>query len=285
VRVGVDIGGSGVRAARVDGGALASPIAARPAPAPSPEALVEAVASLAAELGATGVGVGVPGFVHDGVVLGSPNLPWLAGVDLRAALVERAGVPVAVGNDANVAALGAWAERGATEDLVVLTLGTGVGGGVVVGGRLLVGAGGTGAELGHIYVGGERSCGCGGVGCLETWCGTVGLRAGAAERGFRVSDGLDVVAAADAGEPWALDVLAEAATHLGFGLITLVNVFNPDAVVIAGGLAGARHHLGAAERALAHAVPPSAARVRIAWGGRADRWAILGAAAQLGAPE
>jgi glucokinase len=283
VRIGVDIGGSGVRAARVQGGAFASEIVARPLVDRSPARVLDAVADAIAPLGPAPVGVGVPGFVHRGVVLGSPNFPGWEGYDLQAALHARLGVPVAVGNDANVAALGAWAERGGDELLVLLTLGTGVGGGVVVDGRPLVGAGGTGAELGHLFVGGARRCGCGGVGCLETWCGTVGLCAAARERGVEVADGETVVAAADAGEPWALEVLAGAALHLGRALVSLVNVFNPDVVVIAGGLAAARRHLVSAEDHLrVHGVPPSVARARIVWGGRAERWAILGAAAQLG---
>lgn len=150
----------------------------------------------------------------------------------------------------------------------------------MIGGRLLVGAGGTGAELGHIHVGGDRACGCGGAGCLEMWCGTVGLKAAALERGRAVLDGEEVIEAARAGEIWAVEVIQAAAEHLGKGLVSLVNVFNPDVVVIAGGLAQAGDLLAPAETWLrARAVPPSASRARLVWGGRADRWAILGAGA------
>lgn len=280
MRIGVDIGGSGVRAGRVgeDGieGALVREALADRDVGTVVAAVTRAVEALG---GAEAVGVGVPGFVRDGVVLGSPNFPGWHEVDLRSALHASLGVPVFVGNDANVAALGVWAERGATEELVLLTLGTGVGGGVVTGGRLLVGARGTGAELGHIHVAGDRPCGCGGRGCLETWCGTAGLIRVAAERGHPVQDGASVVAAAEAGEPWAVRLLDEAAEHLGKGLVTLVNIFNPDVVVIAGGLAAAARWLRPAEGWMrTHGVPPSARHVRVAWEGRADRWAILGAA-------
>jgi glucokinase len=219
--------------------------------------------------------------VHDGVVVGSPNFPALRDAPLRAALSERLpGVVVHVENDANCAAWGAWVSRGAREDLVVLTLGTGVGGGVITGGRLLVGAGGTGAELGHLFAGGDAPCGCGGRGCLETWCSTVGLVRLARESGLVVEDGLAVVELARAGEPRALAAVHAAADALGRGLITLVNVFNPDAVVLLGGLAGAADLLGPRAAALLerHGVPPSVRRVRLVWGGRADDLAILGAA-------
>jgi glucokinase len=243
--------------------------------------VVEAVAVAVSEVDDGGpIGVGMPGFIRDGVVHGSPNFPGWSDVDLRAALARRLDRQVCVANDANVAALGAWASRGGTEDLVMLTLGTGVGGGVVMGGRLLTGALGTGAELGHIHVGGNRPCGCGGLGCLETWCGTVGLVAAAAERGVAASDGAAVRTAAERGEAWAIEVLSDAAEHLGKGLVTLVNIFNPDVVIIAGGLTAARYWFEPAEAwLLRYGVPPSAEHVEVVWGGRADIWAIVGAGA------
>ncbi|MFK7927913.1 MAG: ROK family protein [Myxococcota bacterium] len=276
--IGVDIGGSGVRGARVGPDGLQSAVVSRPLSARTVSAVLDAVASVHLELGGGLVGVGVPGFVRDGVVLGSPNLPDLAGVDLRAALQERLEAPCAVANDANVAALGIWHQRGGTEDVVLLTLGTGVGGGIITGGQLLQGSGGTGAEIGHVVVGGTRACGCGGRGCLETWCSNVGLLSAAAEQGHVVTSGEQVVLAADDGQAWAVEILNEAAQHLGFGLVTLVNLFNPDAVVMLGGLAAARTWWEPAVQWMSdNAVPPSAKRVRVVWGGRADEAAILGA--------
>ncbi|TVQ91005.1 MAG: ROK family protein [Deltaproteobacteria bacterium] len=278
--VGVDIGGSGVRAARVEQGRIVDEIRRVGLDDREPNHVVQIVASLARELGATALGVGVPGFVHRGVVLGSPNFPSFDRLPLQDLLQEATRLPVIVGNDANVAALGVWAERGGREDLILLTLGTGVGGGVVLGGRLLEGAGGTGAELGHLHVGGERRCGCGGLGCLETWCGTVGLLAIAAERGQKLSDGAAIVKAAEQGQEWAVEVLGQASLHLGKGLISLVNLFNPEVIVLAGGLAEAGHWFQPAERYMRrYAILPSAELVQVVWGGRADRWAILGAGA------
>lgn len=280
MRIGVDIGGTGVRAAVVEDGVIRGTVRSVPLLDRTPARVVQVVADLARDLGASHLGVGMPGFVHRGVVLGSPNFPGWQNTDLQGQLRRATGVPVLVGNDANVAALGAWIERGRPGDLIVITLGTGVGGGVIVDGRSLVGARGAGAEIGHIPVGGSRRCGCGGLGCLETWCGTVGLIAAAAELGVTVDNGAAVVRAARAGEAWANQVLAQAAAALGRALVALVNLFNPEVIVIAGGLAAAQGALAPAVDWLQeHAIRPSAELVEVVWGGRADRWAILGAAA------
>lgn len=236
--------------------------------------MIDAIAALVEPLGAGPVGVGMPGFVDGGVVRGSPNFPGWVDVDLQGRLSERLGVPVRVDNDANCAALGAWDGE---EELILLTLGTGVGGGVISHSHLLRGACGVGAEVGHIPVGGDQPCNCGGVGCLETWCSTAGLRA----RSGRDVDGEAIVAAARSGEVWARSLLDEAATALGRGLVTLTNLFNPDRILIVGGLAGARDLLGPPAEAWlrARGVRPATERVRIEWGGRADELAIRGAAA------
>jgi glucokinase len=279
--IGVDVGGGGVRAALVEGVEVGT-IVREPLRARAVDDVVAAVEVVVRRLGAPTalVGVGVPGFVAGGVVRASPNFPGWRDVPLVGLLGARLGLPVHLENDANAAAFGAWSRLASGGDLVQLTLGTGVGGGVVTDGRLLRGAGGTGAELGHIYVGGSRPCGCGGVGCLETWASTVGLQAAATERGQQVPDGQTVVHAARAGEPWAVEVVEEAAEALGRGLTTLVNVFNPDLLRLSGGLAAARDLLAPrAEGWLRQrGVAASVERLRVVWADRADEDAILGAA-------
>jgi glucokinase len=240
------------------------------------ETVLEAVCSLVEHVSRgeqpTRVGIGIPGFVHQGVVLASPNFPQWSEVPVQALLTAKLGSIVRVENDANAATLGAWRALAKPQDLVLLTLGTGVGGGVVTGGRLLRGSRGTGAELGHIYVGGEARCGCGGRGCLETWVSTVGL---AARHG--VESGQELVQRAVAGDSGALE---EAGRALGRGLATLVNVFNPSIVVLAGGLTAAKQWLGPPAEAILRrdAIPANAKQVEIRWAGRADAWAISGAA-------
>lgn len=284
-RIGVDVGGTGVRAAAIGEDGAMGPVVRLPLADRRVATVVDAVAAAVEGAGgADRVGVGVPGFVRRGVVLGSPNFPEWRDVPLKTSLEARLSVPITVENDANAAALGCWALRGSREDLVLLTLGTGVGGGVVTEGRLLRGAGGTGAELGHIHVGGDRRCGCGGIGCLETWVSNGGLVKGAADRGQVVQDAAAVVARAEAGEPWAQDVVREAGEALGKGLVTFVNLFNPDVVVISGGLTAAEHLLRPPSDAWLqrYGIRPSVEWCSIVWEGRADPFAITGAAFAAG---
>jgi glucokinase len=291
--IGIDIGGTGLRAATISHSNEIGPVRlwrfpdgppgadGRSQPDRSVARVVETVCEAVAALGgADRVGAGVPGFVHDGTVLGSPNFPTWNQVPFRRLLEARLGVPVAVENDANCAALGAWHQRGRAGDLILLTLGTGVGGGAVVDGRLLRGAGGTGGEFGHIWMGGDTACGCGGVGCLETWVSNHAFVRLAAERGAIATSGQDVVEAAGRGESWAEDVLQTSGVALGRALTTFVNLFNPDEVVLCGGLTAAERWLAPPARAwlTRHGVRPSVERVRIVWEGRADAFAILGAA-------
>jgi len=278
-RIGVDIGGGGVRAGLVEDGRVGETVCEALTDR-SVEAVVDAVGRVVAQIGDAPVGVGVPGFVHRQHVLASPNFPTWRDVPLAEALSRRLARPVIIENDANCATLGIWRARGGEEDLVVLTLGTGVGGGVVTGRRLLRGARGTGAELGHVFAGGDAPCGCGGIGCLEQWCGTVGLVRLAAAEGHSIADGRDLVEAAEEGHEWAATALRRAGEGLGRGLVTLVNVFNPDVVVIAGGLAQADAWLAPPAEAWLRqfGIRASVDHVRIVWEGPADRFAIVGAA-------
>jgi glucokinase len=276
--IGIDIGGSGVRGAVVQEGRLGSVISHSLVDR-SVGRVVDIVAALAEELGSDGtVGVCLPGFIQHGVVRESPNFPAWRDVPMAANLSDALGSPVALMNDANAAALGAWTSRGEKEDLVLLSLGTGVGGGVVIDGRPLLGAGGTGAELGHMYIGGDRRCGCGARGCLETWISTTGLLAAARESGQDAYDGQEIVRRADAGESWAIEVCDCAADALGRGLVTLVNIFNPDTVLLTGGLAGARHRFESRAQAILDAggIGPSRDRLELIWGPRAEEFSILG---------
>jgi len=277
--IGIDIGGSGLRAAVVQEGKM-GPIVSHSLVDRSVDRVVDAVATLVHKLRPSGrIGVCLPGFIQAGVVRASPNFPSWSEVPMASKLADRLGRPVSVLNDANAAALGAWSCRGEREDLVLLSLGTGVGGGVVIDGRLLLGSGGTGAELGHIHVGGERACGCGARGCLETWISTTGLLSAARQRGQEAADGQDIVRRADAGERWAIEICDAAAGALGRGLVSLVNIFNPDTVLLTGGLARARHRFEPLALATlkAGAIGPSLEQVELVWGPRSEEFSIIGA--------
>lgn len=279
--VGVDIGGTKMAAGLVDRDGTVRDRRRRATPHEGAAAVAAAVAELVGELGEAGVavGVGFPGFVDPGgTVLSAPNLPSLVGAPLRQHLDATVTSAVTVVNDASAAA---WGEHvvGAgvgVRELAMLTVGTGVGGGLVLDGALLRGAHGAAGELGHVIVDeGGPTCGCGNRGCLEAHAsGTAIARkagervaAGAVARGSPLAGaaelGGDVVTAAAAdGDTDALEVLADAGFWLGVGVASIVNATDPSVVVIGGGAArGAGEHLLApARRACAERVLGAPAR-------------------------
>lgn len=270
VAVGVDVGGTKLVAAAVDASGHVLQRARRTSPVEDPDGLVAAIAELADELGSgLPVGIGIAGIVGAGGVLRyAPNLA-VTDLELGAALRTRFGIEPVVLNDATAAVVGE-ARLGAAQgcrDVVLLTMGTGIGGGLLVGGVVVEGANGFGAELGHIIiVEGGRRCPCGNAGCLEAYASGTAIGAIAAERvaggaasslaSIDVIDGKAVSAAAQAGDELARDVLHEVGQWLGVGIASLVNALDPEAVVIGGGAAShtAGWVLPAASAALASRV-------------------------------
>ncbi|HEY2664966.1 MAG TPA: ROK family protein [Candidatus Binataceae bacterium] len=207
---------------------------------------------------AAGVGVAVPGPINlkTGVVLASPHVVNWRDYPLRQRLQALLKRPIRLENDANAWALGEFwlgAARG-FKDVILLTLGTGVGGGVIVGGKVIYGRAGMAGELGHITVEANGPpCDCGARGCLEAYASASGLRqmvrselgvAGAAsERDFLDQRGdfsvRKLAAAAKTGNQRALRALESAGRHLGIAIASLINIFDPELVVIGGGIAGA----------------------------------------------
>lgn len=253
--VGIDVGGTKTVGGlvRADGEVVARRRV--PTPPEGGEAVTRAIASLARELwGADGpvpVGVGAAGvFDRDGMLRYSPNIRGWDEVPLRRDLTEALGVAVTVDNDANVAGWGeyrAGAGREVRGAMVMLTVGTGIGGGLVQDGRLVRGAHGMAAEFGHLVIaeGGPR-CGCGNLGCLEAMASGTAIGRTAAERlaaggvhsalvGEVAPTGKAVTLAAQAGDTFARDVLAECGRWLGVGIASLVNALDPDVVVVGGG--------------------------------------------------
>jgi predicted NBD/HSP70 family sugar kinase len=209
------------------------------------EALAAAAARDAVPAGIT---LAVPGLVRsaDGVVIYAPNIGWhdvpvLEGLRARMDL----DCPIRVENDANLSAIGEWAmgSEARTPDLVYLTGEVGVGGGVIVAGQLLRGAGGLSGEVGHTALGNpDRVCGCGRRGCWETVVGLSALLHAAADPGDPVRDpGRDletrlaeVAARADAGDTRTLAALHQVGTGLGAGAAVLINLFNPEVILLGG---------------------------------------------------
>lgn len=201
-----------------------------------------------------GVGVGVPGPVTpEGIVRKCVNLGW--GVfNVEDTLSELTGYPVKAGNDANVAALGEmWQGAGkGSENIVMVTLGTGVGGGVIIGGHVVAGATGAGGEIGHIPVNAQEAetCGCGKTGCLEQYASATGVvrltkRALAASdqpsslRSLTEVTAKDTFDAAKAGDALAQEVIEQFGEILGRALAAIACVINPEVFVIGGGVSKA----------------------------------------------
>jgi len=209
-----------------------------------------------------GVGVGAPGPLDTkrGIVLLTPNLGWV-NMPLRQLIHDRLGLPAALDNDANCAVLGEWwvgAARG-SRHAIGITIGTGVGGGLILDGRLYHGASDLAGEIGHTTIDTEgRRCKCGNYGCLEAYASgpNIALRAiEAIEAGAetRLPDYVGgemaqitaqtVYEAAHDGDELALEVVNDTAKFLGAGVANLLNVFNPEVVVICGGVTLAGDHL------------------------------------------
>ena len=215
-----------------------------------------------------GVGIGVPGPVEfeSGRPISPPIMPGWDGYPIRERFADRYGAPVWVDNDVNVLALGEWRAGVAAghDDVVVIKVGTGVGAGIISGGRLHRGAQGSAGDVGHIQVSDDPSvvCRCGNVGCLEALAGgaaigRLGEEAAIAGASPRLAVALDqhgavsaadVARAASAGDPVAVDLLRMAGRRLGAMLASVVNFFNPSLVVIGGGVANAPDQLLAAIR-------------------------------------
>ena len=258
VRAGVDVGGTKCLAVAVgDDGAVVDEVRV-PTPAGArPDDVVDAIVGTVEGLGGSigSVGVGIAGLIdRTGTVRVSPNLPGLVALPLAGRLTERLGLPVTVDNDATCAAWGeheAGAARG-SQHAVLVTLGTGIGAGIVVDGRIERGANGFAGEPGHMIVQPNGiPCPCGRRGCWERYAsgsglGRLGREAAAAGRLAAVvalAGGEDeavrgehVTAAAQEGDAGALAVMQEFGWWVALGVANLVNILDPEVVVIGGGL-------------------------------------------------
>ncbi|MEO6057026.1 MAG: ROK family protein [Gemmatimonadales bacterium] len=246
-----------------------------------------------------GVGVGAPGPLDTkrGIVLLTPNLGWVD-LPLRQIIRDRLGLPAALDNDANCAVLGEWwvgAARGA-RDAIGITIGTGIGGGLILDGRLYHGASDVAGEIGHTTIDTEgRRCKCGNYGCLEAYASgpNIALRAveeieAGAESRLPALVGHDLTkitaqtvyeAAAD-GDELALEVVNDTARFLGVGIGNLLNVFNPEVVVVCGGvtLAGDSLFIPLRREAARRAFKPAVTACRIVPGALKGTAGVFGAA-------
>ena len=242
--IGVDVGGTKILAAVVSRDGSLGARVERPSDHSSQDALLDELDAMVEELhraepAVQALGFGIPSRIDQraGHALKSVNIP-LEGVDLRDRMRERHGLPVALDNDGNVAAIAEWrvgAARGARH-VVMLTLGTGVGGGLILDDRPYRGATGSGAELGHIVVDpGGPPCGCGGHGHLESFAAGPAADRVARSLYGEGSNAHELVRRGQDGEAVAIEALAGIGRYLGAGIASFVNVFEPEVVVVGGG--------------------------------------------------
>ena len=196
-----------------------------------------------ADTSVLGIGIGVPGPVSGkGFVNKCVNLGW-GMFNIEEELSALTGFPVKAGNDANVAAMGEFWKGGGQgcENMVFVTLGTGVGGGIIIDGRLLYGAHGAGAELGHMVLNRDETavCGCGKRGCVEQYCSATGIVRMAKQMGMGDVTCKDIFDAGKAGDALALKVLDQYYAYLGEFLGSLCSVVDPEVVVLGGGVSKA----------------------------------------------
>ena len=265
--IGIDVGGTNLKAGLVNEEGTIVAVERTPLDFQGPEPFAETLAQLAAAVMERGgvevkdvayVGMGIPGAVKGGEILYTANIP-MKNVPLEALFRKHLDLPVLLGNDADCAAVGEWscgAGRG-TKHFVVITLGTGVGGGMILNGKLYSGCG-AGGEVGHIVIKQDGvPCNCGRRGCWEAYASATGLiretkeameqhpesalHAVAAANGG--VEGRTAFQAAEQGDETALAVCRAYAEYLAAGLTNLVNIPHPEAVALGGGVAAAPEHL------------------------------------------
>ena len=265
--IGIDFGGTFIKLGLLDRQLQLASVAEIPTPA-RPGDIVPAIVAGAGQLmsrhnvqasDVAGVGIGSPGPLDakEGVIIALPNIPGMENLPIRDMVRDQLKTPVILENDANVAGYGEWiagAGKG-TRNMVFLTLGTGVGSGLIVEGRMVAGDHGVGAECGHIIVQPEGElCGCGQRGCLERYSSAsyiaerVERRVKEAAYGGVLKELLtkqgklttkDIVAAANAGDELARTMWDEGMYYLALGCISICRILDPQQIVLGGGMAQA----------------------------------------------
>jgi len=303
--IGMDVGGTNVRGAVVDGLGQVLSFTEGKTPRDSVDSLVSAVVEMVGKLRSDAggpveaVGLGFPGLIDfkGGVVRYSPNLPMFRDVALAGFLRQRLGLSVFLANDVNVAAIGEkWLGAGKElDDFALLTLGTGLGSGLIVGGSPFWGGTGFAAELGHLVVQPDGApCVCGDKGCLEAYCSAGGLRARAMS--FKASgessimwdmidddEGLTaqlIDLAASRGDAVAIGLLSDAARYLGIAIAALADLVGIRTVLLGGRMVNMRFDISSAaqDEANRRSICARAGRISVSRCELGDKAGSIGAA-------
>ena len=272
--IGVDLGGTKLLAGTVDSSLHVHHRAHRPAGVSSIAELLDTIVDAVREAREAGggevdaVGFGIPSLIDQerGVAVSTVHLP-IRDLPFRDLMAERLGLPVFVDNDATAAMLAEWRFGAATDctDALLLTIGTGIGGGLVAGGALLRGAQGAAAEFGHMTIDFDGPlCPCGSHGCLEAFVSGTALAREARALGLELT-AAQVAELAHDGHAGARALVTEMGSRLGTGLANLVNAFNPEVIVVGGGVLALGDLLlePAREEVARRALAPSRDLVRI----------------------
>jgi glucokinase len=300
----IDLGGTQIRSAVVDrDGRLLSRARTMTPQAASPDAGIQALLQTAhaameqspiREVACVGLSAVGPISPRTGIMYAPPNVSGWSEEPVSEIIAREFELPCFAGNDANLAALAEWqfgAGRG-SQDVVYLTVSTGIGSGVISGGRLIEGKDGLAAEAGHIILEPDGPlCGCGNYGCLEALASGSGIARRAEERLARGEGSVlqsqrghvtarDVADAAVKGDSLAKELFHRAATYLGLGIASLINVFNPSVVILGGGLTNAGELLFGPVRKVAHSrcMPMLGRDTQIARAALGENVGLLGAA-------
>ncbi len=254
---GIDIGGTNIEIGVVDDEHCVSHRAKVPTPSGGPASVVDAIVELLDAVEVVAVGVGVPGAVHDDEVVYAPNLEgWTDDVDLVVRLTDRIGLPIALGNDANVGLLGEWLAGAAKDhhDVLGVWMGTGIGGGLILDGRPCTGSLGAAGEIGHMIIrAGGALCSCGRRGCVEAYAGRRTMTAAAtalvdagrtttlfeiqADEGKAQPTSKVWARALDEGDDVVRELFGSAVESVAIGVASVVNLLDVEQVVIGGGMA------------------------------------------------
>ena len=268
--VGIDVGGTAIKAGLVDEGGSLLQSTAVATPGDSLDKLVAALVRCVDALGSrssiSGIGIGIAGLrsARTRIIETSPNIPCVRNVNLEDLLTQKTGIRVISENDANAGAYGEWSAGAARglDHMAYITLGTGLGCGLVLSGRMFRGASGYAGELGHTVIEPNgRPCACGSRGCLETRVSATGIAQTATEHGMPGQwTSKSVHDEAVRGNAGAVEVLAETGRLLGMACSNLMNLLNLQMIVIGGGVAAAGDFLldPARKEAATRAFPPAA---------------------------
>lgn len=294
--IALDVGGTNIRSAAIDAtGNILDEVrieARLSKPDTSPEAvvsqLIAACKPLTGKHSATAIGIGFPGFFigNSGVVAGSPNIPRLNNFSLSASLSSEIGLPVVAQNDALCAAIGEhrFGAGQGQSNLLHITLGTGIGGGLILNHRPYSGDGGMAMEFGHLridYSDTARVCGCGGKGCVETLASATAVIRSYSEAGGSAENAAVIFQRAESGDQVAIRVLEDAGAHLGTAIAEAVKLLDVHAITISGGLSNAWPilHPAIVQSMDYGLIPPLKGKIMVLQSTLSDNAGLLGAAA------